>query len=479
MRALAWTLGLAGAVACTLTLGLTIAIGLASEELLVLPTFILAGLLGALVASREPRNSVGWLMCAASLAAVLLYIPTDYGYAAGVIEHGAWPLAGQAFWVGAWAWVPVLSLFLPAITARFPDGIVPSQWRAVEWLAMAGTAATALGAALSPPDLLVRFLLLPRPKLAVVEPIITNPLAGFAPVAMPGIVLFIGLGLVLLAYLASLGSVVDRFRHARSEERLQLKWFAYAVGLIATAVVYGAAVELIGVVPPGAIDVALHLSFLSLPLAIGIAILRYRLYEIDVIINRSVVYLTLTAILGALYTAVITFLNRLFISASGQKSDAAYVLTAFVVVVAFGPVKDALQRRVDRRLGRAWASDALDSFSAGVDAVVSVLDVHRIACRLVDQAVLAFDAYGAELYLRSADGSLYCRGEMHGEVSIEVVLRHEGTDFGRLVMGRRRGDAAYTRRDREALQRSADSVGEALALAAHFGHQPMTKTSNR
>jgi hypothetical protein len=216
----------------------------------------------------------------------------------------------------------------------------------------------------------------------------------------------------------------------------------------------------------------------AVPLAIAIAILRYRLYDIDLIINRSLVYGSLTAILYAVYVAVTTFLQRLVISVSGQKSDAAYVLAAFVVAGAFNPLREWLQRVVNRRLGRATSSAALDQFSAKVDAVVSVIDVHEVACQLVDQSVVAFDAIGAALYLsHGASDPFYSCGRLVGEAVVEVNLRHGGMQLGRLVLGNRRGGVAYTQRDRDSLQRSADAVGRALALASRLGHQPLSKAN--
>lgn len=475
VRTLAWTLGLGGAVGCTLTAGLTAALGVYSAHTLTYLTFIAAGLLGALVASRAPRNGVGWLMCAGSLTAILLYLPLDYAYAASAVERGSWPFAGLAFWLAAWTWVPLFCLFLPVLTVRFPDGAVPPRWRAVDWLAGAGTAVVAAGVALSPRDVMVFYLPLSQAQLALVSSSVQNPLGVSLPAVLAQALVGVGLALVLLAYAASVVSVVDRFRSARAEERLQLKWFAYAgVLLVAVLVVVGAASVILGVLPGGAVEIALHLSFFALPLAIAIAILRYRLYDIDLIINRTLVYGSLTAIVAALYAAVVAVGNRFFISASGQKSDAAYFVTAFVVVVAAYPIKDWLQHEVDRRIAHGNPSAVLGEFSADVEAVVSVLDVKRVAYRLVDQAVVAFGARGAALYLRSNDTSnpTYTRGHLNGEAVIEVPLHYENRQLGRLVLGSRHGDVTYSPHDRDLLQRSADLVSEALALAEHLGFRP-------
>ncbi len=479
LRSLAWALGLGGAVGCTFTVGLTLALGLLSPHLLLYLTFITAGLVGALVASREPRNAVGWLMCAASLAGLLLFLPLDYGYTALVLERGSWPLGGAALWFGTWAWAPVFGLFLPLVTVRFPDGKVPPRWRIVDWLAGIGTAATAAGVALGPADVQIRFLPFSDALNARLGPSIWNPLGAPLPEGISGLVIGIGIALAFLAYVASVASVVDRFRHARGDQKVQLKWFAYGGVLIAAAlVVEGAAAIILGNLPPAVVDAAFHLSFFALPLTIAIAILRYRLYDIDLVINRSLVYGGMTAILAAAYTAGVQLFQRLFVSESGQKSDAAYVLTAFVVVVGFSPVKDWLQGVVNSRIGHRSPSALLNEFRADVEAVVSVIDVHRVARRLMDQAVAAFDARGAALYLRSneAAGPLYSRGQVNGEAGIEVPLRYEDRPLGRLVLGSRRGDVAYTEHDRELPQRSADSVGEALALAEHLGFRPLPKS---
>ena len=484
LEILAWALGLTGALACGFTLAVTVALGLFSAEALGYLMFIATGLLGALVATREPRNSVGWLMCAASLAAILDRLPNDYAYFALVTQHGSWPLGGVALWLGAWAWVPLLGLFFPMIVGRFPDGKVPPRWRAVDWLAVSGTAAFAVSVALAPAEGMLVFLPSWEGGAVPLAPLIQNPLGASLPADLANQVRLVGLALIGLGVVAAVASLVARFRGARGDERLQLKWLAYSgvlmvavlgFGGVASIVRYGAVVSFVS--GPGLLDalVPFDVAALALPIALAIAILRYRLYDIELIINRTLVYGSLTAILGAAYTASSTLLQRLFVSVSGQKSDAAVVLSAFVVVVAFSPAKDWIQKQVDHRLGRGSPSSVLGKFRADVEAVVTVLDVHQVACRLLDQAVAAFDVRGAALYLQSSDVSNphYSVGRLNSDMNIEVVLRHEDRQMGRLVLGSRRGDVGYTEHDRDELQRSADLVGEALALAEHLGHQPL------
>lgn len=468
-RILGWTLGLGGAIACLVTVVLTAAAGLWSAELLLYPTFVAFGLLGGLVVARHPENRIGWIMCASSLGAVLLFLPLDYGYAAQLTHHGAWPAGGLALWAGAWVWIPLITLFLPMLTVRFPDGQVHGRWRIVDWLAIASNLAIPV-VATAPAGVMVHFLLLPPDRLGVVAPLITSPFASLLPSGLSAVLTDAAFALVLVAYFVALASVIDRFRRAQGDERFQLTWFAYAGALIALALIYGLLSQVVGGSQPDIAQIGLHLAFFALPFAIAIAILRYRLYSIDLIINRTLVYGSLTAILGAVYAAVVTLLNRLFISISGNKSDAAYVVTAFVVVIASSPVKDWLQRQVDRRFPHRSPSAVLDEFRGDVDAVVSVIDVRRVVRRLVDEAVTAFDARSAALYLEGDVVSpIHSFGGNNGDVAFEVELRHDGRSLGRLVMGSRRGDIEYTPEDRDALQRSADSVAEALALADQLG----------
>jgi hypothetical protein len=439
---------------------------------------ILLALLGALVAAREPRNTIGWLMVAYAWLVSLMQTIAGYGYASLGVHHGAWPLGSLAALLGAWIWVPSVG-FLALIAVRFPDGRARRFGSFVDRLYVVGSALFAVAIVLEPPTVALGFSAMPGPLLARMLPYFQDPISLHPTAPVLAQAQGVALTLILLANLSAAGSLISRYRQARGDERLQIKWFAYSAALCAVAVVYGG-------VAWSVFGQALYLAFtplefvgLTLPAAIGIAILRYRLYDIDLIINRTLVYGGLTAILGAVYAAVVTLLNRFFISVSGQKSDAAYVVTAFVVVIAASPVKDWLQHQVDRRVRHGSPSAVLDRFRSDVDAVVSVIDVHRVARRLLDQSIEAFDARGAAVYLDSNDESkpLYSRGYLNGEVAVEVALRYDGTKYGRLVLARRRGDIEYTAHDRAVLQQSADSVGEALALAAHLGFKPLAKAN--
>ena len=471
MRLLAWVLGGIGAVACVAGAAVVVSLGAPRSFLLIYVVGILMALLGALVASRAPHNSIGWLMIASSIATSLAHLPAGYSYAALVVHHGHWPLGGPAAWFGAWSWVPVL-ITLPLISTRFPDGKVRPGWRVVDWLAISGTFLFSLGIGLSQLYAELQFMPLP---LSEVDTIYSR--MQQLPFAVPreqlAAVQGTGLFLMLTSFVGAAASLIARFRKARGDERQQLKWFAYSGSLLAASLVYGGVAWNFFGQPLYEALTPLELAALTLPLAIGIAILRHRLYDIDLLINRTLVYGIMTAVLAAAYTAGITLFQRLYVASTGQKSDAAYVLTAFGLVVVFSPMKEWLQHRVDSRMGHRSPQVVLDDFRTSVDAVVAVMDVHQVACRFLDRAVTAFEAKGAVLYLGS-NHPVYGCGDMNGGPHLEVSLRHEGRSLGRLVLAERRGHIVYAERDRDALQRSADSVGEALALAAHYGHQPLT-----
>ena len=436
---------------------------------------IMLALLGALIATREPHNSVGWLMIGESALMSVIQLFEGYGYAALALNHGTWPLGSFAAWLGTWIWVPALG-FISVITVRFPNGNPRGRWRAVDWIYLAGTALFALVIGVSPrTQQPLDFAPFPSEKLVQMYPYYYDPVPALQWHQVLNVVQGTGLILIVVANALAAASLIDRYRRSRGDERLQIKWLAYSGTLGAAAVAFGGvAWSLLGY-PLYLALTPLEVVALSLPLSIGVAILRYRLYDIDLIINRTLVYGGATALLGALYTALITFFNRYFIATTGQRSDAAYVLTAFAVVVAFSPIKDWLQHQVDRRIRHTSPAAVLDGFRGDVEAVVSVLDVDRVARRLLDQAIEAFDARSAALYLDPNANPRYEVGHVNGHADVEVDIRFGETRYGRLVMGGRRGNIEYTAGDVALLQRSADSVGEALALAAHLGFRPLSK----
>jgi hypothetical protein len=310
---------------------------------------------GVIIASRRPDHPIGWLFCVVGLLAGLNHLCAEYAIYALLSQPDSLPGGRAAAWVASWCGLPANAL-LVFVGLLFPDGRLPSRrWLPFAWLnvvvAAVGTVAVA-------------FLAGPIPTLTPIE----NPLGLegaqtlLGPVATVAGALERGiLGLVAVA------SLFLRLRRAGGEEREQIKWLAYA----ASVVVIGA---ILTYVIPEATDaqwvgrvglVLLAVGFVGIPIAIGIAILRYRLYDINLLINRTLVYGTLTATLGALYFGAIVVLQRVFVALTGQRSTLAVVASTLVIAALFNPLRRSIQSFIDRRFyrGKYDAARTLEAFS--------------------------------------------------------------------------------------------------------------------
>ena len=257
---------------------------------------------GALVASRRPENPIGWLFLAGASCWVLGELALEYAVYALVTAPGTLPAGAWAGWFGGWArgvgWL-IIALFLLLL---FPTGRLPSpRWRPVLW----GTVFFCLFFTaviwLSPTSADLRLTF------------VTNPL-GLELRIMDLLmeVLYLALPLTLVV---SGSAVIVRFRGARGDERQQIKWFAYAVALMVSMFLFWFSLALAGLVPPDALLWTVPL--LGLPAGVGVAVLRYRLYDIDRIINRTLVYGLLTAVLALVYAASVVALQRVFVALTG------------------------------------------------------------------------------------------------------------------------------------------------------------------
>jgi hypothetical protein len=176
------------------------------------------------------------------------------------------------------------------------------------------------------------------------------------------------LALIVLSGLA----LLDRLRRAGTEEHLQIRWFAFAVAIVVVAFI----VDELTRFAPGLAALSQLLALVAvtaLPTAAGIAILRYRLYEIDVIINRTVVYVSLTAVLAGLYTAAVALFQRMIVALTGESSDLAVVMTLFVLATVFTPLKNTLQSSADRYLKPIAPPVAEGS---AIDDLVKLAELH-------------------------------------------------------------------------------------------------------
>jgi hypothetical protein len=450
-RTLAWKLGLLAAALIAAGLWGSAAEGFFDPVLTVLLSAGLYGIVGAMIASRQPHNSTGWLMLAVTLVWAVSVLPFDFGSWVVASGVGPRPIGVASLWIGSWLWVLPFGLGLPAILGRFPGGRLRSHWVVIDLLSVAGT-------------VLFGFALAFRPGPMYPVGLIANPLGQPGATQTIALVSAVGLILVLIAYGLAVLSIGRRLLRAHGDERQQLKWVTVSACLVVASLGFGVGGHIayhLSLLPA---LVPVSVATLTLPIALGVAILRYRLYDIDLIINRAFVYGGLTAILAGLYTLVVALSQRLFVFYTGQRSDAV-VLTAFVVATAFTPVKDGLQKLADRRLRLRDPAAALQGLGGSIESVVNVLDTPRIARRLVQDATEAFEAGGGKLYLNPHDARpFHAIGRVDRPEAV-VALHGNGQIVGRLILGSRRGDAPYSRREMAALQYAADSLGQALVLA--------------
>jgi len=322
--------------------------------------FLAFPLVGALIASRRPRNPIGWICLAVGLFWMLNIMSGGYGIYGLLASTGSVPfpvaIGSQGEWMGP-ATVGLLGTFLILL---FPNGRLPSaRWRPLAWLSGTLLVLGSVANALAPG---------PLPDLGEVR----NPFGLEGYPWMSGARDAVNL-LLSLCMLASASSLVMRYRRSGGEVRQQIKWIAFAASVVALgvcgAVVLGTfAADTEGGTHPlliGLLEDAITLSFAGVPIAVGFAVLKYRLYDIDVIINRTLVYGSLTAILATVYFGSVVVLQRLFVALTSEKSTLAVVASTLVIAALFNPLRRRIQGFIDRRFYRSKydARKTLEAFS--------------------------------------------------------------------------------------------------------------------
>jgi signal transduction histidine kinase len=352
---------------------------------------------GVLIVNREPRNTIGWLMLA--IGAVWAWSGPSEGYVAYalVTEPGSLPAPEVVAALSSWLWVPAIGLMGVYLILLFPDGHLPSpRWRPVAWVS--GVALVVASAAQ---------ILLPGPiddtsVEGIQNPLGVSSLSGLVDVA--AIALFVlPVGLVLSA-----ASLVVRFRRSRGVERLQVKWLATAGALV--AVTYAVGIFATLSVPSGEpfpdwvmfLQDAGLVSFIVIPVAIGVAILKHRLYGIDVVINKSVVFGTLAAFITVVYVGIVVGVGRL-VGRGESPSLVLSIAATTVVAVAFQPVRAQVQRLANRLVygARATPYEVLSEFAGRVGGSYDTTELLPMMARTVGQGVGA-DEVG--VWLASAAG---------------------------------------------------------------------------
>jgi hypothetical protein len=350
-----------------------------------LVTLLPFSVVGAIIASRHPRNTIGWLFCSVGVTIGLNSFAGDYAEFWLASGFGMSSLGETAAWFSSWLWI--LLVFVPAsfLLLLFPDGRLPSpRWRPVAWGVALGTAGS-----------VVVFALEAGPLGDF--PQITNPYGVDSPVV--GVVGLAGSIVAVGSMVAAAISLIVRLRHAGRVERQQIKWLAYGGAVVVGAICVGGLFILWSV--PVSILI-MSVALLGLPVFTGIAILRYRLYDIDIIINLTLVYASLTAMLVLLYVGGVVSLQYAFRVITGQESQLAVVASTLAMAALFNPLRGRVQAFVDSRFYRRKydARKTLEAFSAQLR---NETDLNALSDDLVSIVRETVQPTHASLWLRPAD----------------------------------------------------------------------------
>jgi hypothetical protein len=400
-------------------------------------------IVGALIVTRRPTHPIGWIFCAAGLLVAMTAFTTAYSQYAEMVP-GVLPAGSKANAVAGFSFFAGFLLPITFGLLFFPDGHLPSRrWLPVAWLTAIGFVLVFVGNGLGAHPALSDF---------------GDTLSAFGGIAL------------LASVVASAASLILRWRRTHGDERQQLKWVGSAAAIL--MVVFPSDI-IASILFPSWNESSLFfiiatLIYALIPIAAGIAILKYRLYEIDFLINRTLVYVPLTAILAGVFAASISLTQRFFIALTGQTSDAATVLTTLIVVAAIDPLKSGLQHLVESRFKEG--SDPirkLKAFNQEVKSVVQVFNIEQISRRFLDEVTAAYDASGGAISLdgEGQQARNYTVGAWDGKAKLELSLDYDGKRFGRVQLGARRNGLEYTIEDARTLKENAQLIAAAVALA--------------
>ncbi len=402
---------------------------------------------GFLIAARRPGNAIGWLFGAIVLSTALTFLAEQYGQYALITNPDSLPGGLIAAWVSSWSWVPAVVLPGTFLLLLFPDGRLPSpRWSPVAWLAGCAIAMLILFAAFSPSPLGGVFSSYANPTGIEGLRSIDAPVADILDWLLLGVLL------------ASAISAIVRFRRSRGEERQQMKWFAYAAAMMVVLFVLNG---LFG--GPGNLFFGLGVTLL--PIATGIAILKYRLYDIDLIINRTLVYGALTACVAGLYVLVVGGLGALL---QARGSLLISLLATGLVAVLFVPLRDRLQRGVNR-LMYGERDDPYGVLSRLGQRLEMTLEPHTVLPAVAETVAHALKLPHVAIELKRGDEyeTTAQYGRPTGE-ALRLPLVYGTETVGRIVLSPRAPGEAFGPADRRLLDdlaRQAGIVAHAVRLA--------------
>ncbi len=397
------------------------------------------GLTGMLVASRQPRNATGWLFLFVGVIIGLSGVTDEYTLLALITHPGSVPGAVWAEWLSSW-WQTLLfpGGAIALLMLVIPDGHLPSRrWKPVAVAAVVLTTIGALAGRFTPGQLTTGGAQLPS---------LPNPVGLPANSLIGQVVIFFGLAWVpgFVVFAATAAAPVVRLRRSRGDERQQLKWITYAVIISGTAIVLLAVGNILDPgLPSWPSDIALGVGFgVGLPVASAVAIFKYRLYDIDIVISRTLVYGSLAAFITAVYVGIAVGIGAL-IGGGGRPNLGLSILATAIVAVGFQPVRERVQKVANRLVygKRATPYEVLSQFSERVAESYAVDDVMPRMARVLAEGT---GAQRADVWLRSGglwrDAAVWpADAPPAGSVPALDGTLPAGTGMGRLVEVRHQG----------------------------------------
>ena len=358
---------------------------------------------GALIVSRQPGNSIGWIFCVVGLLIGFWFFAGQYAVYTLVTAPGSLPGGVAAAWLGDWAGEPGWGLITTFLPLLFPTGrLLSPRWRPLAWCAGGVIALQMASDAFLPGPFHLQ-------SFGGIVPLEQNPL-GIE--ALAGATDLIGnlLSLLFLAVaLPCLASIVVRYRRAQGPERAQIRWFAYAVFLVPIVFGFfslkpfesvGGAAQTTMSLGDLATGVIFTLAIAAFPAAVGIAILRYRLWDIDNLINRTLVYGTLSAVLLAIYFGSVVLLETLLRPFVGERNEPAIVLSTLAIAALFNPLRARIQAFIDRRFYRR-KYDVTRTLARFGTTVRDEVELGVLSSRLVEVVEETMQPAHVSLWLRT------------------------------------------------------------------------------
>ncbi len=339
------------------------------------------GLVGALLTMRRPGHPVGWIFAAAGMLAAVDFASFEYALAA-VVGHRDLPAGDYVGWLQLWIWVPFVALITVYLPLLFPDGRPPGpRWRPVSWAAAGCGVIAASGLAITP-------------GVVVNLRALRNPFAVH-PAAVSDTAIAVGLAGLIGCVVVAVWSLLVRARRGTSVERQQIKWLAYAGCLVAATLVPSTILSLSTGTAARIAEGALMIAIVTVPVAVAVAVLKYRLYEIDRIISRTLAYVVVTGLMAGVYAGLVLLATRVL----GVTTPPAVAAATLAAAAFFNPLRHRVQRVVDRRFNRA-RYDADKTVAAFASRLQDAVDLDAVQADLAGVVQHALEPARISVWIR-------------------------------------------------------------------------------